>query len=242
VNHCSYHLLVTVVEPQSGSLAHLGQARSSVTGSTTADRAADAVREEVVEGRLRPGTRLPDTELAEALGVSRNTMREAMSQLVTERVLVRVPNRGVYVATPDVADVRDVYRARRLIERAAVRWGQDVDPVRLAAVRAAVDEGQAAVAAGNWSGVASANQHFHRALVRIAGSTRLEQQMALLLAEMRLIFHRMPGVREFHEPFVGRNDAICRLLEAGDREGAEQALADYFDEAEEQLLESYARL
>jgi DNA-binding GntR family transcriptional regulator len=233
---------VTVVDPASGSIAQLGQARSAVTGSTTAERAANAVREEVVEGRLRPGTRLPDTELAEALGVSRNTMREAMSQLVTERVLERHPNRGVYVATPGVADVRDVYRARRLIERAAIRWGQDLDPVRLAALRAAVDEGQHAVATGDWPGVASANQHFHRALVALAGSPRLEQQMALLLAEMRLIFHRMPGVREFHEPFVGRNDGICRLLEAGDRDGAEQALADYFDEAEAQLLESYARL
>jgi DNA-binding GntR family transcriptional regulator len=233
---------VTVLDPASRSIAQLGQARSTVTGSTTAERAANAVREEVVEGRLRPGTRLPDTELAEALGVSRNTMREAMSQLVTERVLERHPNRGVYVATPDVADVHDVYRARRLIERAAVRWGQDLDPARTAAVRAAVDEGQQAVAAGNWTAVASANQHFHRALVGLAGSPRLEQQMALLLAEMRLIFHRMPGVREFHEPFVGRNDDICKLLEAGDRDGAEQALADYFDEAEAQLLESYARL
>ncbi|MGI5131772.1 GntR family transcriptional regulator [Pseudonocardia sp. CA-107938] len=233
---------MTVVEPASGSIAQLGQARSAVTGSTTAERAANAVREEVVEGRLRPGTRLPDTELAEALGVSRNTMREAMSQLVTERVLVRHPNRGVYVATPEVDDVRDVYRARRLIERAALRWGQDLDAVRLAALRAAVTEGQEAVAAGDWTGVASANQHFHRALVGLAGSPRLEQQMALLLAEMRLIFHRMPGVREFHEPFVGGNDGICSLLEAGDREGAERALMDYFDEAEAQLLESYARL
>jgi Transcriptional regulators len=233
---------VTVVDPASGSLAHLGLARSAVTGSTTAERAANAVREEVVEGRLRPGTRLPDTELAELLGVSRNTMREAMSQLVTERVLVRHPNRGVYVATPNIDDVRDVYRARRLIERAAIRWGEDADPVRIAALRAAVTEGQKAVAAGDWPAVASANQHFHRALVALAGSPRLEQQMALLLAEMRLIFHRMPEVREFHEPFVGRNDRVCALIEQGDREAAEQELADYLDEAEAQLLEAYAKL
>lgn len=233
---------MTAVDPASDVLAHLGRARLTVTGSTTAERAADAVREEVVEGRLRPGTRLPDTELAETLGVSRNTMREAMSQLVTERVLVRLPNRGVFVATPDAADVRDVYRARRLIERAALRWGQDGGPARIAAVRAAVAEGQRAVTADDWAGVASANQHFHRALVALAGSPRLAQQMALLLAEMRLIFHRMPGVREFHEPFLGRNDAICTLLEAGDRDGAEQALAGYFDEAEAQLLQAYAQL
>jgi DNA-binding GntR family transcriptional regulator len=233
---------VTAVDPASDALAHLGRARTTVTGSTTADRAANAVREEVVEGRLRPGTRLPDTELATALGVSPNTLREAMGQLVTERVLVRHPNRGVYVATPDATDVRDVYRARRLIERAALRWGQNAAPSQVGALRAAVAEGQEAGEGGNWAGVASANQHFHRALVELAGSPRLTQQMALLLAEMRLIFHRMPGVREFHEPYLGRNDTICGLLEAGDREGAEVALADYFDAAEAQLLEAYARL
>src|SRR4029079_8288311 len=46
---------------------------------------------------------------------------------------------------------------------------------------------------------------------------RLDQQMKLLLAEMRLVFHRMSEVRAFHEPYLDRNDAICGLLKAGDR-------------------------
>ncbi|WP_223164085.1 GntR family transcriptional regulator [Nocardioides mesophilus] len=68
--------------------------------STSADRAARVVREEVVEGRLRSGTRLPEEQLASALGVSRNTLREALSQLVAERILVREAHRGVLVAAP----------------------------------------------------------------------------------------------------------------------------------------------
>lgn len=83
--------------------------------STSADRAARVVREQVVEGHLRSGTRLPEERLAGALGVSRNTLREALSQLVAERILVREPNRGVVVATPAVVDVEDVYRVRRLV-------------------------------------------------------------------------------------------------------------------------------
>ena len=229
---------MTLVDP----LSSLARARASVLRTSTAERVADAVREEVVEGRLLPGARLPEQALCDALGVSRNTVREALSQLVNVRVLAREPNRGVFVAQPDAAAVRDVYRVRRLVESAAVRDGEAWGPAAVARVRAAVDEGRGAARTADWDGVASANQHFHRALVGLAGSPRLEQQMALLLAEMRLIFHRMPGVREFHEPFVGRNDGICRLLEAGDRDAAEEALAVYFDEAEAQLLESYARL
>jgi DNA-binding GntR family transcriptional regulator len=221
------------------ALASLTRARAQVTHTSTAERVADAVREEIVEGRLRPGSRLPEQRLCTALGVSRNTVREAMSQLVTERVLVREPHRGVFVARPDREAVRDVYRARRVIEPAAVRSGDAADDTRVAAVRTAVEEGRSAASEERWDDLASANQHFHRALVALAGSPRLDQQMALLLAEMRLVFHAMPGVREFHEPYLGRNTTICELLEAGRRDAAADAVDEYLRAAETHLLEGY---
>ncbi len=233
---------MTTADPTHDALVSLGRSRRLVTRTSTADRVADAVREEVVEGRLRPGARLPEHELCTALGVSRNTVREALSQLVTERVLMREPNRGVFVAEPDRDAVRDVYRVRRLVEPAAVLHGEAFDDAAVAAVRAAVSEGVAAAGADDWTAVATANQHFHRALVAMADSPRLDQQMALLLAEMRLVFHRMPGVREFHEPYLSRNDAICRLLEAADRAAAAVEVERYLRDAEQQLLVAYDAL
>jgi DNA-binding GntR family transcriptional regulator len=233
---------MTLADPASDALASLGRSRHLVARSTTAERVADVLREEVAEGRLRSGARLPEQALCTALGVSRNTVREALSQLVAERVLVREPNRGVFVAEPDREAVRDVYRARRLLEPAAVRYGEALTPAAVAAVRAAVTEGRSAAEQGRWDDVGSANQHFHRALVAIAGSPRLDQQMSLLLAEMRLVFHRMPGVREFFEPYVARNDAIAGLLQAGDREGAAAEVTAYLHVAEGQLLAAYEAL
>jgi DNA-binding GntR family transcriptional regulator len=228
---------MTVLDPAEPALS---RARAQVARtSSTAERVADAVREQVVEGLLRPGSRLPEQRLSTALGVSRNTLREAMIQLMGERVLVREPNRGVFVARPDRAAVRDVYRTRRIIEPAAVRSGESADGARLAAVRDAVEEGWRAAGQERWDDLASANQHFHRALVALAGSDRLDQQMALLLAEMRLVFHGMPEVRGFHEPYLPRNLAICELLEAGDRDAAADAVVDYLRAAEEHLLREY---
>src|SRR5690349_18717426 len=214
---------MTLVDP----LSSLARARASVLRTSTAERVADAVREEVVEGRLRPGARLPEQALCDALGVSRNTVREALSQLVNERVLAREPHRGVLVAQPDADAVGD-----------GEAWG----PTGVARVRAAVDEGRTAARTADWDGVASANQHFHRALVALGGSPRLDQQMKLLLAEMRLVFHRMREVREFHEPYLDRNDAICALLEAGDRAAAADEVRRYLADAESQILDAYARL
>ena len=234
---------MTIADPAGAALASLTGARALVARTSTAERVADAVRNEVVEGRLRPGGRLPEQALSHALGVSRNTVREALSQLVAERVLVREPNRGVYVAVPDAEAVRDVYRARLLIEPAAVREGERAgDPKAVGRLRAAVREGREAAARDDWPGVAGANQHFHRALVGLAGSARLDQQMGLLLAEMRLVFHRMTSVREFHEPYLDGNDAITGLVESGERERAAVEVATYLRTAEAQILAAFADL
>ena len=207
--------------------------------STSADRAARVVREQVVEGHLRSGTRLPEERLAAALGVSRNTLREALSQLVAERILVREPHRGVVVATPDADDVEDVYRVRRLVEPAALAHGSACSPERVSAVAAAVAEGREAGARGDWDAVASANQHFHRAVVALAGSARLDAQMDLLLAEMRLFFHTMGAPERFHAPYLEENAAIADLLSAGERSAAAERLDAYLAAAQEQLVAAF---
>lgn len=210
--------------------------------STSADRAARQVREQVVEGRLRSGTRLPEERLAGALGVSRNTLREALSQLVAERILVRETNRGVVVATPDADDVRDVYAVRLLIEPAALRHGEAITPARLTALRNAVDEARTALAHDDHDAVGGANQHFHRAVVALAGSPRLDAQMDLLLAEMRLFFHAMGDPRAFHAPYLQDNVRILELVEAGDHEAAAEHLTGYLTRARDQLLVGFTGL
>lgn len=217
----------------------LAAARPRIAAASTADRVADVLRGEIAEGRLRSGTRLPEQQLCAALAVSRNTVREALSQLAGERVLVREAHRGVFVATPDVATVRDLYRARRVLEPGIVRL-VDPGPGVADELRAAVTEGERTAAAGDGDGVGTANQHFHRAVVALAGSPRLDQQMALLLAEMRLVFHQVGRPEEFHLPYLTGNDAVCRRLEAGDAAGAADLLADYLDRAAADLLAALA--
>ncbi|MEJ2869384.1 GntR family transcriptional regulator [Actinomycetospora sp. OC33-EN08] len=225
-----------MTDPARSALDALAQARVVQT-SSTAERVADAVREQVVEGLLLPGVRLPEVAFCEALAVSRNTLREAFSQLIAERILAREQHRGVFVRTPGLADVRDVYRVRRLVEPAAVRHGvQAQDPGAVKGLAAAVEEGRAAAAQQDWAGVADANQHFHRAVVGLAGSERLDAQMALLLAEMRLIFHRV-GVREdFHAPYLERNGTVADLVGQGRPDEAAGELDAYLADAEARIV------
>ncbi|WP_363321244.1 GntR family transcriptional regulator [Nocardioides sp.] len=222
----------------------LVSARQTLVRASTAERVADILRDMVMEGRVLPGAKLAEDSIADALQVSRNTLREAFRLLNHERLVVHELNRGVFVRLLTEADVVDIYRMRRTLEGAALRfWGESADAGRAAAVshvRSAVTTGVAAAERGDWDGVGTANMHFHRSIAALADSTRIDEIMRQLLAELRLVFHVMPTVRDFYEPYLGDNERIATLVEAGRSEEAVAVLLDYLDRAEDQLLREFA--
>lgn len=203
---------------------------------SAAERVASALREQIVDGALRSGTRLTEETIGSALGYSRNTIREAFTLLIAERLAVRETNRGVFVATPSAGDVRDLYATRQLIEPAAVESGPGLSDASIRELRAIVDGAQQARTRGDAVGVAQGNQLFHRRVARLSGSRRIDQLMEGVLAEMRLVFHQMDDDSDFHGPYLDRNDAIVRRLEDADRAGAAALLRAYLTDAEQHLL------
>ena len=89
------------------------------------------VRRAISRGEFAPGQKLNEVALAERFGVSRNTLREAFAMLTAEGLCERIPNRGVFLATPTPEFVTDTFRARAAIEPAALLWGPDLDVDRL---------------------------------------------------------------------------------------------------------------
>ena len=81
-----------------------GQASLARTASVAA---ADLIRQAIVEGRVAPGQRLKEEELAQQLGISRSPIREALLVLQTEGLLEGAPNRGATVRTYDVAALEE---------------------------------------------------------------------------------------------------------------------------------------
>src|SRR5688572_18796968 len=70
----------------------------------------------IFEHRLPPGTKLGEEQLAAIFGVSRARIRRVLPRLAHEGVVTLEPNRGAFVARPTVADAREVFEARKLIE------------------------------------------------------------------------------------------------------------------------------
>lgn len=194
---------------------------------------ASVLRTRIAEGRLRPGSKLSEQSLAQVLGVSRNTLREAFTVLGNELILTRIPNRGVFVASPDMDDVREIYAVRRMIEPAALQWGPKLNVPGLERI---VKRARAALASGKIEAMADANQRFHEEVVRASGSAQLQELMTRVLAQMRLVFHAMSDAPDFHSHYVELNASLVDLLRAGERDQAAQALRGYLDTAETELL------
>ncbi|RJL34325.1 GntR family transcriptional regulator [Bailinhaonella thermotolerans] len=226
------------MDPENG-VAQLRQDRSLLGRTSITEQVADLLRARITAGLFEPGDRLDEVPIAKALNVSRNTLREAFRLLSHERLLVHELNRGVFVRKLTAADVADVYRVRRVVEGAAVRRAAAAPPGAVAALRAAIEDGRRAAAAGDWREVGTANIRFHQALTAMHDSPRLDDVMRQLFAELRLVFHVMENPRAFHEPFVARNQELLDLIEAGEVAEAERRLADYLDHAESLLREAY---
>jgi DNA-binding GntR family transcriptional regulator len=200
---------------------------------------ASVLRSRIAAGELTPGSKLSEEPLSSALGVSRNTLRQAFTTLAGESIVTRIPNRGVFVASPGVEEVREIYRVRRMIEPAAVLWG-DLTPEVLQSLEDIVQRAQQARNSGSVADMADANQSLHRAVVALTGSTSLQELMDRVLAEMRLVFYTMASAPDFHSHYVDRNVALVKQLRAGEREEAAAGLRAYLDTAEAELLEHLA--
>src|SRR5690349_9435238 len=193
---------------------------------------AAQLRSRIEAGQLKPGSKLAEEALREALGVSRNTLREAFAALHSEHIVTRIPNRGVFVSHPTAEDIREIYRVRRLVEPASLLWSPAAPTEPLAAI---VREARKAAEEGDVPAMANANQEFRRALIARAGSERLDGFMEQILAEMRLVFATMGSDPRFHAPYVEDNARIVELLEEGRASEAAELMADYLDRAERQL-------
>jgi DNA-binding GntR family transcriptional regulator len=206
--------------------------------SSTAERVADVLRRRIIEGDLPPRTHLSEDQLSAVMRVSRNTLREAFRLLTHEGLLAHQLHRGVFVRELDEGDLVDLYRLRHIIECGVLRSLSDVDPELVRRLRDDVESGERAAQQDDWVSVGTANMRFHRHLVGLAGSPRLDEVTERLLAELRLAFHTAASPRRLHQTYVGRNRALLDLLSAGEYEHAATTLEAYLDDSLAELLDA----
>lgn len=201
------------------------------------DRVASQLRERIIGGEYKPGTRLTEQALVRETGISRNTVREVLRLLRLEGLLEHVRHKGVMVRFVSPAEVIDIYKARRTLEIRAVQESGLADAAALARVRNSIEAAEQAVAAGEWRAVGTASLAFHRSLVGLLDCQMLDDFFGSTLAQMRLIFALMDDEGAFQQPWIPRDRAIFEAISAGRREQAIDLLRLYLDDSERATLD-----
>ncbi|MDX7989345.1 GntR family transcriptional regulator [Xenorhabdus sp. 12] len=203
-------------------------------------RIAETIRNKLVAGELLPGQRLSEATLSEQLEISRNTLREVFRLLTQEGLLKHEPNRGVFVATPDIASIIDIYRVRQLIECQALAQSYLMHP-SIAKMKQAVDSAQQCRDKQDWIGAGTENMRFHAAIVELTDSERLIAFYRNISAELRLAFGVLNDPELLYAPYIDKNAHILELLNSGQNELAANKMKEYLELSERTILAAYTR-
>ena len=175
---------------------------------TRAVEVASVLRAAILDGTLRQGERVHEVDVAKRLGISRGPLREAFRLLEESGLIVSIPYRGSFIAQVTVADVLDVLAVRRLLETYAVteaiaRPGQELQD----ALRGAIGDMEAAVAAGDHGALLAAHGRFHGSFYRCSGNRVLERLWFRLEYPIRLYLPQSPAwhvddLPDIHAPLL----------------------------------------
>jgi len=186
---------------------------------TNYEFARQTLRAEILEGRLGPGTKLIQTELAARLDVSTTPVREALQDLAREGLVLLDPHRGAFVRELSLDEVREIYELRILLEPMLLR--RSVPGLSEALLAAADELRQRMAEEEDLSRWAELNREFHATLFSPAADTRLAGIVAGLrdsATPFVALSLRKPSQRESSN---AEHAELLGLLRAGDVAAAE---------------------
>ena len=144
-----------------------------------AQQVRDAILAEITAGRLAPGSRLVQEQVAQQLGVSRQPVQQALLLLRQQGVLRDAPGRGLEVTPMDPDEVQHMYEIRAVVEGLAARRAAETGAERAARQGPAlIDAGRNAVAAGSVPKMVAADMKFHEFIYSLSGNPMVAPLMA----------------------------------------------------------------
>jgi DNA-binding GntR family transcriptional regulator len=217
------------------SMKMLGDIQGPVTRSAS-DVAVELIRQAVIEGRLEPGQRLKEEDLARELGISRTPVREALLVLQTEGLIEALPNRGSIVRSYSPEDLYDMYELRALLEGYAARQAsQRISADELAALAESNKRFSKLRRNGDMSDLVAENMRFHNAILDAAGSQRLARMVRSVI-ELPLVYRSYVWYSKEQIRISEHYHAqLFAALEARDGDRAELIMKEHVFEARDFL-------
>lgn len=198
----------------------------------------EAMREMIVSGKLAPGERLMEIQLAEEMGVSRTPVREAIRKLEIEGLVVMMPRKGTYVAGLSIKQMAEVFEIRTALEELAVQLAaerisqEELDRLEylMISISKKGDE-------KDYKSVVKLDEEFHDVLFKAARNEKLSQ----IIGNLHEQIHRY---RAASLSYPGRlkntleeHENIVNALAKRDADAAGKAVREHVDAAESSFMQ-----
>ncbi|MBC3956618.1 GntR family transcriptional regulator [Pseudomonas triticifolii] len=189
----------------------------------------------ILEQRLAPGTRLSEEALGEIFGVSRTIIRRALSRLGHEGVVLLRPNRGAVVASPSVEEARQVFFARRLVEKAITELAvEHATAEQLAQLRQMVSDERDSFSRGDRGAGIRLSGEFHLQLAVAARNAPLISFQRSLVSQTSLIIAQYETGDRTHCSY-DEHSQLIDAIEARDAARAVELMMHHMDHIDSKL-------
>lgn len=197
-----------------------------------------AILAEIAGGRLPPGARIIQEQLAQELGVSRQPVQQALTLLRKEGVLRDAPGRGLQVAPLDLDHVRHMYDVRAVIEGLAFRKAAETN-ASLAAKRgpALIQSGRKAVAAQSFPAMIAADMAFHDFIYELSGNPLVAPAMQTHWTQTQRVMGEVLMRDDKPRDIWDQHEALLEAVAAGKGAVAERLARQHILEAAEFMIE-----
>jgi len=195
----------------------------------------DALRAQIIDGRLPPASILREERLAAELDVSRTPLREAIRQLAEEGFLEQAPRRGARVAALTGEIAREVYEVREALEGMAARLAAErISEAALARLGERLEALRPRIVAGDFS---DTGDLVHAEVFAACGNARLQRLMEVYRGKVEWIQRTAFAVSRRLDSAYREHQSIFRALEARDPDWAESAVRSHIRKTLEELME-----
>lgn len=198
-------------------------------------RIVDALSLAIAQHRLKPGRRLVEAQIVEALQANRNHVQAALQRLALQHIVSIEPNIGAMVAHPEAQEAREIFIARRAIESAIVA---SITPAQMAQFADEIDAQQkaehAATGQQDRREIVRELSAFHLLLAKVSGNKVLSEILSNLMVRSSLIValyqrNDVPSCQ------CAEHGAILTALKAGNTEEAQRTMLAHLNELEAEL-------
>ena len=203
------------------------------------ERISDAIYKAIIEQRLKAGTRLVETRLADIFSANRNHVRAAIEQLSLRKVVTVETNKGAYVSNPGPSECREIFMARRILECGMISdVARQCNRQDLNRLKEILEREKLAKEDKNRQGLVRESGEFHLELARILGNKRLYGMLEDLVASSSLV----AGLYEKNDDFIGtinEHDIIFTAIRKKDYDNLPELMASHLSSIERKLLLRY---